>query len=95
MNIHEYQAKSILRRFGVPVPEGIVAESPERALNASICIRDKTGTDTWVIKAQVHAGGRGKAGGIKITKNINERLLKETFIFFLTLVGIHLVYNSY
>lgn len=72
MNIHEYQAKSILRRFGVPVPEGIVAESPERALNASICIRDKTGTDTWVIKAQVHAGGRGKAGGIKITKNINE-----------------------
>jgi succinyl-CoA synthetase beta subunit len=72
MNIHEYQAKSILRRSGVAVPEGFIAETPDNALNAAICLKDKTGTNTWVIKAQVHAGGRGKAGGIKITDNVAE-----------------------
>ena len=72
MNIHEYQAKSILRKYGVQVPEGKVASSVDEALLAAIFVGEKTHTDTWVVKAQVHAGGRGKGGGIKITKDIDE-----------------------
>lgn len=86
MNIHEYQAKSILRRFGVAVPEGFIADTPENAHNAAICIKDKAETNTWVIKAQVHAGGRGKAGGIKITNNISEVKALAASIIGMTLV---------
>jgi succinyl-CoA synthetase beta subunit len=72
MNLHEYQSKSILKQFGVAVPEGILAQTPEEAVKAAEIIQNSTGTDKWVIKAQVHAGGRGKAGGVKIAKNIDD-----------------------
>jgi len=72
MNIHEYQAKSILRQFGVAVPEGIVIESPDKALDAAKEIKQKTGTESWAVKAQIHAGGRGKGGGVKIAKTLRE-----------------------
>lgn len=72
MNIHEYQGKLILKKHGVPVPAGHVAFTPEEALNAAKEIKDDTGTGSFVIKAQIHAGGRGKGGGVKVAKNINE-----------------------
>lgn len=72
MNIHEYQAKSILKHYGVPVPEGIVVTTPEEADLAARQIREKTGTLTWAVKAQIHAGGRGKGGGVKIAGTIPE-----------------------
>lgn len=72
MNIHEYQAKSILKHYGVPVPEGIVAATSEEAVDAAGQVREVTGTQTWAVKAQIHAGGRGKGGGIKIAKTIEE-----------------------
>ncbi len=72
MNLHEFQGKLILKEYGVPVPEGISAESPAQALEAARELQVQTGTDKWVIKAQVHAGGRGKGGGIKLANNLNE-----------------------
>lgn len=72
MNIHEYQAKSILRQSGVPVPEGVVVTAPEEAEVAARQIQEKTGTQTWAVKAQIHAGGRGKGGGVKIARTIQE-----------------------
>jgi succinyl-CoA synthetase beta subunit len=72
MNIHEYQAKSILKYYGVPVPEGIVAITPEEAANAARKVQEVTGTQTWAVKAQIHAGGRGKGGGVKIAGTIQE-----------------------
>lgn len=60
MNIHEYQAKSILKQYGVKTQEGIVAESPEKAVEAAKKLSLETGTKLWVVKAQIHAGGRGK-----------------------------------
>ena len=60
MNIHEFQAKEILKRFGVAVPRGIVATTPEEAKNAA----QQLGGTTCVVKAQIHAGGRGKGGGV-------------------------------
>jgi succinyl-CoA synthetase beta subunit len=72
MNLHEYQGKSILKRFGVSVPEGIVADSPESAVEAAKTIQKLIGSAWWVIKAQIHAGGRGKGGGVKLAKNLDE-----------------------
>lgn len=72
MNIHEYQGKSILKKFGVAVPYGQVAESAEEAVQSALEISEKTGTDTWAVKAQIHAGGRGKGGGVKIAKSPDE-----------------------
>jgi succinyl-CoA synthetase beta subunit len=72
MNIHEYQGKSILKKFGVVVPYGLVAESVEEAHKAALEIREKTGTETWAVKAQIHAGGRGKGGGVKIAHSSDE-----------------------
>lgn len=72
MNLHEYQSKSILKQYGVAVPEGILAQTPEEAVKAAEIVQNSTGTDKWVVKAQVHAGGRGKAGGVKIAKNIDD-----------------------
>jgi succinyl-CoA synthetase beta subunit len=72
MNIHEYQAKSILKQYGVPVPEGIVAITPEEAVNAARQVQEVTGTQTWAVKAQIHAGGRGKGGGVKIAGTIQD-----------------------
>ncbi|WP_420467204.1 ADP-forming succinate--CoA ligase subunit beta [Panacagrimonas sp.] len=62
MNLHEYQAKALFARYGIPVPEGVLAESPEAARAAA----KQLGTDKVVVKAQVHAGGRGKVGGVKL-----------------------------
>ncbi len=72
MNIHEYQAKSILKQFGVAVPEGVVIENAEKAVEAAKQIQEKTGMNTWAVKAQIHAGGRGKGGGVKIAKSLDE-----------------------
>lgn len=72
MNLHEYQSKIILKQHGVPVPEGGVANTPEEAVKVAEVLQSSTGTDKWVIKAQVHAGGRGKGGGVKIAKTIDE-----------------------
>lgn len=68
MNIHEYQAKEILRKFGVATLKGKVAHSPEEAIAAA----KEIGGSLWVVKAQIHAGGRGKGGGVKIAKSIEE-----------------------
>ncbi len=62
MDIHEYQAKEILKSFGVGVPDGALAYSPEQAAYRA----RELGGAKWVVKAQVHAGGRGKAGGVKL-----------------------------
>ncbi len=72
MNIHEYQGKLILKKYGVAVPAGIVASTPEEALNAAKELQKETGTVSFAVKAQIHAGGRGKGGGIKIARSINE-----------------------
>lgn len=68
MNLHEYQAKSVFRDFGISVPESHLAESVDEAVAAS----EKLGGAGWVVKAQVHAGGRGKAGGVKFARNTQE-----------------------
>ena len=68
MNIHEYQAKSLLRDYGAPVSEGHVATTPEEAVAAA----GKLKPGGWVVKAQIHAGGRGKGGGIKLVKTLEE-----------------------
>ncbi|MBX9675658.1 MAG: ADP-forming succinate--CoA ligase subunit beta [Methylotenera sp.] len=68
MNLHEYQAKSLLQLYGLPTPNGIVANSPETARNAAETID----SNAWVVKAQIHAGGRGKAGGVKLVKSVAE-----------------------
>src|SRR5438552_6086101 len=68
MNIHEYQAKEILKAYGAPVPRGIPAFSADEAVRAA----ELLGGAVFVIKAQIHAGGRGKAGGVKVVKSIEE-----------------------
>lgn len=72
MNLHEYQAKSLLKTFGVAIPEGIVADTPDAAVDAAHMLLDKTGSEVWAVKAQIHAGGRGKGGGVKIAHSLNE-----------------------
>ena len=86
MDLHEYQGKIILAKYGVPVPKGIVAETPEEAVEAAKKLQEETGTTSWAIKAQVHAGGRGKAGGVKIAKSIDEVKLYAGQIIGMTLV---------
>ncbi|MEW6466487.1 MAG: ADP-forming succinate--CoA ligase subunit beta [Pseudomonadota bacterium] len=68
MKIHEYQGKDILRKFGVPVPRGIAAFTVQEAVEAA----QKLGGPVWVVKAQIHAGGRGKGGGVKVAKSIEQ-----------------------
>ena len=82
MNIHEYQAKVVLREFGVPVPRGIPAFSVEEAGRAA----HQLGGPVWVVKAQIHAGGRGKAGGVKVVRTIEEVTREATRILGSTLV---------
>jgi len=72
MNIHEYQGKAILKSFGVRIQEGIVANSPSEAVDAAKELQNQTGTSWWVVKAQIHAGGRGKGGGVKLAKSLDE-----------------------
>src|ERR1700692_2197981 len=82
MNIHEYQAKAVLREFGVPVPRGMPAFSIEEADKAA----HQLGGPVWVVKAQIHAGGRGKAGGVKVVKTIEDVTRESTRILGSTLV---------
>ncbi len=72
MNLHEYQGKNILHSFGVKIQRGTVATTPEEAVAAAKKLTEETGTGWHVIKAQVHAGGRGKGGGVKLAKNLDE-----------------------
>lgn len=72
MNIHEYQGKSILKSFGVAIQEGIVAHTPAEAVEAARQLQAQTGTGWWVVKAQIHAGGRGKGGGVKLAKSLDD-----------------------
>ncbi len=71
MNIHEYQAKSLMRRYGVAVPQGYVAFTAGEATEAAQKLQTETGTAVWVVKAQIHAGGRGKGGGVKVVKTLD------------------------
>ncbi|MCS7297742.1 MAG: ADP-forming succinate--CoA ligase subunit beta [Bacteroidia bacterium] len=71
MKLHEYQAKDLLSQYGIPVASGYVAETPEQAIEAAQRI-DPTGQGPWVLKAQVHAGGRGKAGGVRLARSLEE-----------------------
>lgn len=72
MNLHEYQGKALLKKYGVNVPIGYVAESPEKAVELAKELQKETGSNSLVIKAQVHAGGRGKGGGVKLAKSLEE-----------------------
>ena len=82
MNIHEYQAKAVLAKYGVPVPRGHAAFTPEEAVAKA----KELGGPVWVVKAQIHAGGRGKAGGVKVVKSVEDvekeakRLLGSTLV---------------
>jgi succinyl-CoA synthetase beta subunit len=74
MNIHEYQAKTLLAKYGVAVPKGGVAFTPDEAVK----VAEELGGPVWVVKAQIHAGGRGKGGGVKVVKSIDDvRALAE------------------
>jgi succinyl-CoA synthetase beta subunit len=68
MNLHEYQGKQLFADYGLPVSRGYAVDSPREAVEAA----DLIGGDSWVVKAQVHAGGRGKAGGVKLVKTKDE-----------------------
>ena len=82
MKIHEYQGKEILRQFGVPVPRGIPAFTVQEAVEAA----QKLGGPVWVVKAQIHAGGRGKGGGVKVAKSVDEVKARATDILGMQLV---------
>ncbi len=86
MNIHEYQGKSILKSFGVAIQEGIVADTPEQAVAAAKELKLKYNSDWVVIKAQIHAGGRGKGGGVKLAKNLDEVKQRATDIIGMQLI---------
>ncbi|MEY4594269.1 MAG: ADP-forming succinate--CoA ligase subunit beta [Bacteroidota bacterium] len=86
MNIHEYQGKQILKSFGVGIQEGIVADTPEQAVDAAKELTGQTGTQWWVVKAQIHAGGRGKGGGVKLAKSLDEVKEKATAIIGMNLI---------
>ena len=75
MNLHEYQGKQLFAEYGLPVSKGYACDTPEEAAQAA----DRIGGDQWVVKAQVHAGGRGKAGGVKLvsTKEENQRICSK------------------
>jgi succinyl-CoA synthetase beta subunit len=81
MNLHEYQGKKLLSSFGVRIQRGIVADNHKKAVEAAKQLSAETGTQWWVVKAQVHAGGRGKGGGVKLAKSLQEvDTISETMI---------------
>jgi len=86
MNIHEYQGKQILKSFGVAVQEGVVADTVEQAVEAAKKMKADYNSDWVVIKAQIHAGGRGKGGGVKLAKNLDEVKERATAILGMQLV---------
>ncbi len=86
MNLHEYQSKQILKQYGVSVPKGYVAYTADEAVEAAKKLTEETGYEIWAVKAQVHAGGRGKGGGVKIAKTYDDvRMHAENIL------GMHLV----
>jgi len=72
MNVHEFQGKSLLKAYNVDIQEGFVAETPEQAVTVAEQLREKFGSEYFVVKAQIHAGGRGKGGGVKLAKSVEE-----------------------
>ncbi len=86
MNIHEYQGKAALKEFGVAIQEGIAVDTVDDAVEAAQTLTRETGTEWWVVKAQIHAGGRGKGGGVKLAKNIDELREKADQILGMQLV---------
>lgn len=86
MNLHEYQGKDILASYGVNIQRGIVANTPETAVQAAKDLSEQTGTSWYVVKAQVHAGGRGKGGGVKLAKSQDQVMEHASNI-----LGMHLV----
>jgi len=82
MNIHEYQAKAVLKEFGVPVPRGVAALSVEEAVKAA----EQLGGPVWVVKSQIHAGGRGKGGGVKVVKSVDAVKAEAVRMLGMTLV---------
>ncbi len=86
MNLHEYQAKEVLNSFGVPIQRGIMVDKIEDALPAAKKLQEETNTPMWVVKAQVHAGGRGKGGGIKLAKTMDEVKENAEAILGMTLI---------
>src|ERR1700682_2732501 len=81
MNIHEYQGKELLRKYGVTTPRGYPCFSPDEASAAATEI----GGEVWVVKAQIHAGGRGKGGGVKLARSVDEVRRHATDILGMTL----------
>ena len=75
MNLHEYQGKELLNSFGVRIQRGVVVSTTNDALAAAKQLKSDTGTNCWVIKAQIHAGGRGKGGGVKLAKSLDEVMI--------------------
>lgn len=86
MNLHEFQGKEILSSYGVGIQRGMIATTPDEAVTAAKQLTEETGTGWHVIKAQVHAGGRGKGGGVKLAKNLDELRMHADNI-----LGMHLV----
>ncbi len=86
MNIHEYQGKGILKSYGVAIQEGIVVDTPEQAVEAAKELKAKYNSDWVVVKAQIHAGGRGKGGGVKLAKNLDEVKEKASAIIGMQLI---------
>lgn len=86
MNLHEYQGKELVKRFGVKIQEGLPVDTPEQAVEAARQLQAETGTNIWVVKAQIHAGGRGKAGGVKVAKSLDEVYEKAQKILGATLI---------
>ena len=82
MNIHEHQAKAVLKEFGVPVPRGVAAFTVDEAVAGA----KELGGPVWVVKAQIHAGGRGKGGGVKVVKSIDDVKAEATRMLGMTLV---------
>ena len=70
MNVHEFQGKSLLKAYNVDIQEGFVAETPEQAVTVAEQLHEKVGSEFFVVKAQIHAGGRGKGGGVKLAKSV-------------------------
>lgn len=86
MNLHEYQAKELVKKYGVAIQEGIAVDTVEAAVEAAKKLQAETGTGCWVIKAQIHAGGRGKGGGVKVATTMEKVTEKAKDILGMTLV---------
>ncbi|MFM7586928.1 MAG: ATP-grasp domain-containing protein, partial [Bacteroidota bacterium] len=86
MNLHEYQGKALLSEYGVAIQQGIPVHSADEAVQAAQQLQASTGMSCWVLKAQIHAGGRGKGGGVKVAKSLEEVRVKASQILGMQLV---------